>query len=124
MGLFGQSLRPAELIVISHFRVEDAMPEAATGSIFANQTSVSFVYSMIVAAMATGGLYAILIEGPAMRAAAQQNLAQTISDENRGFCEKLGIAVESSEFALCSQELGIVRKRQADRDSAAQLGVL
>ena len=79
---------------------------------------------MIVALMAAGGLYAVLIEGPAMRAAAQQKLAQTISDENRAFCEKLGIAVESSEFALCSQELAIVRKRQTDRDSAVELGIL
>jgi hypothetical protein len=123
MDLFGQS-RPAELIVITHFGVEDAMPEAATGSVFANYTSVSRVFSMIVAAMAAGGLYAILIEGPAMRAAAQQKLAQTILDENRAFCEKLGITVESSEFALCSQELAIVRKRQTDRDGAAELGIL
>src|SRR6185312_10909420 len=99
------------------------MPKAATGSIFPNRTSVSPVFAMIVAVMAAGGLYAILIEGPARRAAAQQKLAQTISDENRAFCQKLGITVESSEFALCSQELAIVRKRQTDRDSAAELGV-
>ena len=100
------------------------MPGAANGSISVNQTSVSRVFTMIVAAMGAGGLYAILIEGPAMRAAAQQTLAQTISDENRVFCEKLGITVESSEFALCSQELAIVRKRQTDRDSAAELALL
>jgi hypothetical protein len=100
------------------------MTQATTSSLAAKYTPASAVFSLFIATMTAYGLYAILVTGPDMRAAAQRQLAQTTLDENLAFCEKRGMRVGSSEFVLCSQELAIVRQKQAVRDSAASQGVL
>ena len=100
------------------------MTQATTASVNAKYSPASPIISLFIAAMAACGLYAIFVTGPSMRAAAQQQLAQTTSDENLAFCEKFGMRVGSSGFALCSQELAIVRQKQAERDTAASLGIL
>ena len=100
------------------------MTQATTSSLIAKYSPASPIASLFIAAMAACGLYAIFVTGPEMRAAAQQQLVQTTLDENLAFCEKFGMRVGSSEFALCSQELTIVRQKQAERDSAASLGIL
>jgi hypothetical protein len=87
-------------------------------------TPASVVYSLFLAVMVAYGLSAIFFTGPAMREVAQRQLAQRIADEDRAFCEKFGMRVGSSEFAACSQELAIVRQKQADRDSQAAQSLL
>jgi len=100
------------------------MTQATTASLIAKYSPASPVISLFIATLAACGLYGIFVTGPNMRAAAQQQLAQTTSDENLAFCEKFGMRVGSSEFTLCSQELAIVRQNQAERDSAAAQGIL
>ena len=100
------------------------MTQATTSSLIAKYGPASPLVSLSIATMAACGLYMIFVTGPEMRAAAQQQLAQTTLDENLAFCEKFGMRVGSSEFALCSQELAIVRQKQAERDSAAAQGIL
>jgi hypothetical protein len=100
------------------------MTQATTASLIAKYSPASPIISLFIATMVACGLYAIFVTGPAMRAAAQQQLAQTTLEENLAFCGKFGMRVGSSEFALCGQELAIVRQKQAERDSAASQGIL
>ena len=59
-----------------------------------------------------------------MRAAAKEQLEQTIADEDRRVCETFGVHSGSAAFAACSSELAIIRQKQVDRDSAADQGIL
>lgn len=81
-------------------------------------------YRLAAAVLAACGLYAIFVLGPTMRATATDRLQQTIADEDRAFCAKLGLRAGTSEFVTCGQELGIVRQKQTDRDRAAAQGLL
>jgi hypothetical protein len=81
-------------------------------------------YSLFLAVLAAYGLYALFIGGPAMRAAAHEYLERTIADENRQFCETLGMHSDSAAFAACSRELATIRQKQVDRDNAAAQGIL
>jgi len=83
-----------------------------------------FAYSLVLAALVACGLHAIFISGPATRAAAQAELAQTIADEDLRFCEKFGMRRGSAEFDACSRELASIRQRQVERDNAAAQGIL
>ena len=87
------------------------------------QTRYRLLYLTFAAALAAGGLWAALIEGPAMRASTQQQLDHEFTAENLGFCEKFGMRSGASEFLTCTGELAIVRQRQADRDRAAEIGL-
>jgi hypothetical protein len=100
------------------------MSEARASSPVVYLAPGSLGYLLFIAVMAAYGIYAIFITGPAMRAAAQQQLSRTLSDENLAFCKKLAFQVDSSEFAACNQELTVVRQKQADRDSKAAQGLL
>jgi hypothetical protein len=100
------------------------MSQAKTSSLFVNLTPGSVVLSLFVAVMVAYGLSVVFVTGPATRAAAQQRLAQAIADENRAFCERFGMRVESSEFVRCNKELAIVRQKQTDRDNEAAQGIL
>jgi Mn2+/Fe2+ NRAMP family transporter len=100
------------------------MNPAKTSSPLISLTPGSIVISLFIAVMVAYGLTAAFVTGPAMREAAQQQLAQKIADENRAFCERFGMQVGSSEFAVCSQELAIVRQKQTDRDNEAAQGLL
>jgi hypothetical protein len=81
-------------------------------------------YFLLVAVSFAFGLHALFITGPAMRAAAHDQLERTIADEDRGFCETLGARSGSDAFATCSKALASIRQKQLDRDSAAALGIL
>ncbi|MHC2332829.1 hypothetical protein [Bradyrhizobium sp. USDA 4454] len=82
------------------------------------------LFSVFIVVLLAFGAYAALVAAPAMRARAKIQLDREITAENVAFCEKFGIRTDTSDFAVCSQQLAIVRQKQADRDSAAALGVL
>jgi hypothetical protein len=81
-------------------------------------------YSLLLAVLVAGGLHALFISGPAMRAAAHEQVERAIADEDRGFCEMFGMRLGSAEFTACSRELAIMRQKQVDRDNAAAQGIL
>lgn len=81
-------------------------------------------YSLLLAVMAAYGLYALIIGGPAMRAAAQDTLERTIADEDRQFCETFQMRPGSAAFPACSKELATIRQKQVERDNAAAQGIL
>lgn len=82
----------------------------------------SLAFPLFLAAMVACGLYAAFVAAPDMRTAAQQQLVQALTNENRSFCERFGMRDGSSEFVACSEGLAIVRQKQAERDSAAANG--
>ena len=84
----------------------------------------SLAYALAVAALAAFGLHAVFIAGPAMRAAAHEQVVRAVADEDHQVCERFGIRTGTDAFAACSRELSIVRQRQVDRDSAAANGIL
>jgi hypothetical protein len=91
---------------------------------FANVPLRTLASALAVAVLVAWGLHAVFIAGPAMRAAAHENVERTIADEDRQFCEKFGMRSGSDAFTACGKELSVVRQKQADRDSAAAQGVL
>ena len=100
------------------------MTEANTGAAGAARFPIPAPgYVLLLAVSLVFGLYALLVSGPAMRAAAHDRLERTIADEDRGFCEMFG-ARSGDALAACSRSLATVRQKQADRDSAAAQGML
>jgi hypothetical protein len=81
-------------------------------------------YSLLVALLAACGLHALFISGPAMRAAAHEQVERAIGEEDRGFCEMFGMRLGSAEFTACSRELALIRQKQVGRDDAAAQGIL
>ncbi|WP_426407663.1 hypothetical protein [Bradyrhizobium ganzhouense] len=65
-----------------------------------------------------------LVSAPAMREAAEAELARVIADEDRDVCGQFGLRPGTTAFAACSRELAIVRQKQSDRDLAAAAGIL
>ena len=94
----------------------------AVGSKFAVDPRLPFAACIVV--LLGFGAYAAFVAGPAMRADANIQLDREIAAENVAFCEKFGMRAGTSDFAACSQQLTVVRQKQADRDSAASLGIL
>lgn len=84
----------------------------------------SLAYALLLAVLVAFGLHAAFIAGPAMRAAAQDDLARTIAREDRQVCETFGMRFGTDAFVACSRELSNVRQRQLDRDTAAAEGIL
>jgi|SRR6516164_3750359 hypothetical protein len=81
-------------------------------------------YFVLVAVALLFGLYALVVSGPAMRAAAHEGLARTIAEEDRAFCEMFGARSGSDAFAACSKALAGIRQKQTERDNAAAQGIL
>ncbi|PSO19778.1 hypothetical protein C7G41_35280 [Bradyrhizobium sp. MOS002] len=81
-------------------------------------------YSLLIAVLVACGLHALFISGPAMRAAAHEQVQRAIADEDRHSCEMFGMRSDSAAFAACSRELATIRQKQIDRDNAAALGIL
>jgi hypothetical protein len=79
---------------------------------------------LVIAVLGAGVLYGLFLYGQRMRAIAEDQLQQTIADEDRAFCEKFGMRVGTPQFIACSQEIGIIRQKQIDRDRAAAQGLL
>jgi len=90
----------------------------------ANAWPRSLAYALLVAVLVAFGLHAVFIAGPAMRAAAHEQVVRAVADENRQFCEGFGMRSGTDAFAACSRELSNVRQRQVDRDNAAANGIL
>jgi hypothetical protein len=84
----------------------------------------SLAYALPVAAVVAFGLHAALIAGPAMHAAAHEQVVRAVADEDHQFCERFGMRSGTDAFAACGRELSIVRQRQVDRDHAAANGIL
>jgi hypothetical protein len=80
-------------------------------------------YWLIVAGTAFG-LYRAYGVGLEMRAIAQEQLEQTVADEDHGFCEKFGMRAGTSEYVACCRELSIIRQKQTERDRSAAAGLL
>lgn len=100
------------------------MGKVNTGSFASNTVIWPLGYSLLVAILVAYGLYAALVAAPAYRAIAQQQLAQALADEDRGFCGKFGIQAGTTEFRTCSEQLAVIRQNQADRDRASEAGIL
>jgi hypothetical protein len=80
-------------------------------------------YLLLLAVLLIFGLHALFISGPAMRAAASEQLEQAVTDEDHGVCEMFG-ARSGDAFAACSKALATIRQKQTVRDNAAAQGML
>jgi hypothetical protein len=81
------------------------------------------LFSLFIVVLLSFGAYATFVSAPATRANAKILLDREIAAENLAFCEKFGIRADTSDFVVCSQQLAIVRQKQADRDTAAAAGL-
>jgi hypothetical protein len=79
--------------------------------------------ALVLAVAAALGVHT-LVSAPAMREAAEAELARVIADEDRDVCGQFGLRPGKSAFAACSRELDNVRRKQSDRDQAAAAGIL
>lgn len=79
--------------------------------------------ALLLAVVTAFGLHT-LASAPALREAAEAELARVIADEDRDVCGQFGLRPGTTSFAVCSRELANVRQKQSDRDQAAAAGVL
>jgi hypothetical protein len=101
------------------------MPDIKAGSRGSgNISSRSPAYAVLAAVLASLGLYAALVAGPATRATTHESAIRAVVEEDHRFCEMFGMHPGTDAFATCSRELSIVRQRQVDRDNAAAQGLL
>jgi hypothetical protein len=80
--------------------------------------------ALLLAVVAAFGLHTLFVSGPAMREAAEAELVRVTADEDRDVCGRFGMRPDTPQFAVCSGELAIVRRKQSDRDHAAAAGIL
>jgi hypothetical protein len=80
--------------------------------------------ALLLAVVAAFGLHTLFVSGPAMREAAQVELARIIADEDRDVCGQFGLRPDTTPFVACSRELATVRRKQSERDHAAAAGIL
>jgi hypothetical protein len=107
---------------------EDFMTEARTKdrpSLYAADDTqrIGIGVALVLAVAAALGVHT-LVSAPAIREAAQAELARVIADEDRDVCSQFGFRPGTSAFAACSRELANVRQKQSDRDQAAAAGIL
>lgn len=82
------------------------------------------IWAALVLAVVTAlGLHT-LVSAPAIREAAETELARIIADEDRDVCGQFGLRPGTAQFVVCSRELANVRQKQSDRDQAAAAGIL
>ena len=79
--------------------------------------------ALLLAVVTALGLHT-LVAAPALREAAQAELARVIADEDRDVCGQFGLRPGTNAFVACSRELANVRRKQSDRDQAAAAGIL
>lgn len=79
--------------------------------------------ALLVAVATAFGLHT-LASAPALREAAEAELAHVIADEDRDVCGQFGLRPGTNAFVACSRELANVRQKQSDRDQAAAAGFL
>jgi hypothetical protein len=80
--------------------------------------------ALVIAVLVAGVLYAAFISGQKMLAIAEDQRRQAVADEDRAFCEEVGMRAGTPESVACGQGLGIIRQKQADHDRAAAQGLL
>jgi hypothetical protein len=88
-----------------------------------DQQRLGIAAALVLAVVTALGLHTIT-SAPAMREAAQAELARIIADEDRDVCGQFGLRPGTNAFVACSRELANVRKKQSDRDQAAAAGIL
>jgi hypothetical protein len=96
----------------------DVNANAIDGSV-----GLRLLFSLFIVVLLSFGAYATFVSAPEIRANAKIQLDREVAAEDLAFCEKFGIRADTSDFGVCSQQLAIVRQRQADRDSAAAAGL-
>ena len=102
----------------------EARTKAHSSQHTADDTQRLGIAAALVLAVATAlGVHA-LVSAPALREAAQAELARVIADEDRDVCGQFGLRPETSAFVACSRELANVRRKQSERDQAAAAGIL
>ena len=79
--------------------------------------------ALLLAVVTALGLHTV-VSAPALREAAETELARVIADEDRDVCGQFGLRPGTSSFVACSRELANVRRKQSDRDQAAAAGIL
>jgi hypothetical protein len=79
--------------------------------------------ALVLAVVTALGLHT-LASAPAIRQAAEAELARVIADEDRDVCGQFGLRPNTTSFEACSRELANVRQKQSDRDHAAAAGIL
>ncbi|WP_234678887.1 hypothetical protein [Bradyrhizobium monzae] len=79
--------------------------------------------ALVLAVVTALGLSA-LVSAPALRQAAEADVARVIADEDRDVCGQFGLRPGTPPFATCSRELANVRRKQSERDQAAAAGIL
>ena len=115
-------------LTIDIFIREDCMTEARTKARFSQYTAeetqrIGIAAALVLAVVTALGLHT-LVSAPAIREAAQAELARIIADEDRDVCGQFGLRPGTDAFAACSRELANVRQKQSDRDQAAAAGIL
>ncbi|MDA9523082.1 hypothetical protein XI06_23070 [Bradyrhizobium sp. CCBAU 11434] len=107
---------------------EDFMIEARTKARSSQHTAddtqrLGIAAALVLAVVTALGVHA-LVSAPAIRDAAQAELARVIADEDRDVCGQFGLRPGTTAFVACSRELANVRQKQSDRDQAAAAGIL
>ena len=90
----------------------------------ADETQRLGIGAALVLAVVTALGLRTLVSAPAIREAAQAELARIIADEDRDVCGQFGLRPATNAFVACSRELANVRQKQSDRDQAAAAGIL
>ncbi|MET4205047.1 hypothetical protein [Bradyrhizobium sp. LA6.12] len=88
-----------------------------------SSVGLRLLFSLFIVVLLSFGAYAAFVSAPATRANAKIQLDREIAAEDLAFCEKFGIRVDTSGFGVCSQQLALIRQKQADRDSTAAAGL-
>jgi hypothetical protein len=57
----------------------------------------------------------LVVNGPQIRAAAEEREAQIVEAEDKAFCSTFGIGPETARYAQCASELGQIRARHLHR---------
>lgn len=65
-----------------------------------------------------------VVTGSGRLAAAEQQSAAEMEQENQGICQRLGMPFGSEQYAACASELTGVRKHHEDRLSGRSLGFI
>jgi hypothetical protein len=74
---------------------------------------------VVIALLGAAVLYKGFNYDQKVRVITEDQLRQTIADEDRAFCEKFGMHAGAPQFVACGEELGMIRQKQIDRDWAA-----
>jgi hypothetical protein len=66
----------------------------------------------------------LVVNGPQMRAAAEAQRARVVEQENKTFCSKFGIGLETPRYAECAADLMEIRRLHEQRVTSDVAGIL